>query len=159
MGEATYAEGGLSRRQYGRGPGTRSERQRYARQTGMDSQLKWLLLRHAVDCPQAPDEISAVDTNDLALRENACKDVKSAAIVRIVEGGNQHQAIGDVKISITGGQTLSTEDDRAGKRQFDDLQLASMRVSGGAQPAQVFPQRFVVGVATVRFDRCEHGIG
>ena len=87
------------------------------------------------------------------------ENIERDAIVGIVEGRHQHQSIGDVKIGVAGGQPLSAKDNGAGKRQFDDLQLASLKISGGAQAAQVFLQRFVVGVAHVGLDNGEDGIG
>lgn len=47
-----------------------------------------LLLRHTVDCSQAPDEIAAMNSNDLPTREEPSQDIERNAVVRIVEGRN-----------------------------------------------------------------------
>src|SRR6476646_8228312 len=98
-------------------------------------QLRRLLLRHAVNRAQAPDKVSAVDADDLTIGKQISQDIERVAIVGVVEGRNQNQAIGDVKIGVAGGQALSAEGDGAGKRQFDDLQLASLKVRGCAKTA------------------------
>ncbi len=41
--------------------------------------LRWLLLRHAVHRAQAPDEISGIDREDLALREQLRQRVERYA--------------------------------------------------------------------------------
>jgi hypothetical protein len=44
-----------------------------------------LLLRHAVDSAQPPDEIAAMDAYYFSLRKQASKNVERDAIVRIIE--------------------------------------------------------------------------
>src|SRR5438105_2798543 len=52
-----------------------------------------LLLRHAVQRAEPPDQIAAMDADDLAVRKNSGEQVERHAIVRIVEGGDEHDAI------------------------------------------------------------------
>src|SRR5215470_8617708 len=56
-----------------------------------------LLLRHAVDCAEAPDQVSAVDRHDVAVWENVGKGVEGDAIIGIVENGYQHQPVRNVE--------------------------------------------------------------
>ena len=99
-----------------------------------------------------------MDADNLAIRKQIAQYIQRDSVIGIVEGRHQNQAIGDIKIGVAGGQSLSAEDHGAGKRQFNDLQLASLQICGGAQTPQVFLQRLVVGVVLVGFDHGEHGI-
>src|SRR4029077_7693385 len=115
-----------------------------------------LLLRHAVDGAQAPDKVATMDPHNLAAGKETSNDVECDPIIRIVEGRDQDKIVGDIKVAIAGGQPLSPEDDRAGKRQFDDFQLASLKISSSAQAAQVFLKRFIVSVAALGFNGGKH---
>src|SRR5262249_9168235 len=121
--------------------------------------LCWLLLGHAVDGAKAPDEVAAVDADNFTIRKEAGDDVERDAIVGIVESGNENEIVGDVKVSVAGGQALSAKDDGAGKWKLNDLELAAVSISGGAEAAQVFLQRLMVRVRAVGFDGGEHGSG
>src|SRR3954452_11330060 len=99
-----------------------------------------------------------MDADDFARGEKSGDGVEGDAVIGVVEGRDQDQIVGDIKVSVAGGEALSAEDDRAGKRQVNDLQLAAMKVSGGAQAAQVFLERFVVGVGAAGFDHGEDRI-
>src|SRR5271170_1529131 len=60
-----------------------------------------LLLGHAVQRSQAPDEIAAVDAADDVLREEFGEDGERLAVVGIVKGWDQDDAIRDVEVGIT----------------------------------------------------------
>src|SRR5882762_5888739 len=54
----------------------------------------WLLLGHAMNCAEAQHQITACNADDFAVWEQAGKNVYSGAVVRIVEGWNQHDFVG-----------------------------------------------------------------
>jgi hypothetical protein len=118
-----------------------------------------LLLGHAMDGAEAPDEVAAVNANDFTRGKKPGDGVEGHAVIGIVEGRNQDQIVGDIKIGVAGGEALSAKDHRAGKRQVNDPQLAAMEVSGSAQAAQVFLERLVVGVGAAGFHHGEHRVG
>src|SRR5262245_33993339 len=59
-----------------------------------------LLLRQAVERPEAEDQVDAVDADDLAIGEELRQGVQRDAIGRVIEGGNQDQAVCDVEVGI-----------------------------------------------------------
>src|SRR6266849_647348 len=118
----------------------------------------WLLLRHAVQCAEPPDQISAVDADDLAVGEEVSEDVEGEAVVGIVEDGNENEAIGNVEIGVAGGEAASFEEHWAGRGEFDDGERLAILVGGGAEAADVFAQRLVVGVVGVGFDDGDDGV-
>ncbi len=118
----------------------------------------WLLLRHAVQCAEPPDQISAVDADDLAVGEEVSEDVEGEAVVGIVEDGNENEAIGNVEIGVAGGEAASFEEHWAGHGEFDDGERLAILVGGGAEAADVFAQRLVVGVVGVGFDDGDDGV-
>ena len=78
------------------------------------------LLGHTVDGAEAEDEIAAIDGNDFAAGEKLREGVKSDAVVGIVEDGNKHELVSDVKVGVAGGQTLAVEKDGSGHRKRFD---------------------------------------
>src|ERR1035437_1753358 len=68
-----------------------------------------LLLRHAVQRAQAPDQLRAVDAHHFPIRELSGEDGQRRAIVWVVEGGRQHQSVGDVKVGVAGRQLPSVK--------------------------------------------------
>ncbi len=84
--------------------------------------------------------------------------VSSAATVgRVVEGRDQHQAVGDVEVGVAGRQPLAFEDDRAGHGQLDDAERLSVLVAGRLQPPEVVLERLVVGVVVAGLDDRDDG--
>src|SRR5581483_3663428 len=111
-----------------------------------------LLLGHAVDGAQSPDEVAAVDADDVALGEQIREDVEGYAIVRVVEHRDQHNAVCDVEVGVGRWQTLAAEDYRSGHREFNDVELAAVLVGEGFEPANIVGERFVVRVVLVRLN-------
>src|ERR1035438_1137780 len=101
-----------------------------------------LLLGEAVEGAEAPDEVNGVDADDFACGEAGGDDVEGAAVVRIVEGGDDDERVGDVEVGVAGGQTLAFEDDRCGHGEFDDFErlafVWSIRVAEAAEAVEVF---------------------
>ena len=72
-----------------------------------------LLLGHAVESAEAEDEVAAGDADDFAIGEKFGESVEGDAVVRIVEGGDDDDFVGDVKICVAGGEALAIEIDWA----------------------------------------------
>src|SRR4051812_50040693 len=81
------------------------------------------------------------------------------AIVGIVEGRHQDQAIGDIKVGVACRQSLSPENYSTGKRQFDYLELPSLKIGGRAQTAQIVLEWLVVCVILFGVNDRQHCIG
>ena len=65
-----------------------------------------------MDGAESPDEVATMDANDIAIREDVGEKVKSNAVLGVVKGGYENQPIGDIKVGVAGGDTLSSDDDR-----------------------------------------------
>jgi multidrug efflux pump subunit AcrB len=48
----------------------------------------WLLLGHAVHCAESPNQISGVDSDDVAFREDISQNIQGETIVGVVKYGN-----------------------------------------------------------------------
>ena len=81
-----------------------------------------LLLGHAVEGAEAPDEVGAVDAGDRAVGEAVGEGVEGDAVVGVVEGGDEDEAVGDVEVGVAGGQALAFEDDGRGHGEGEDLE-------------------------------------
>src|SRR5260370_1879747 len=121
-------------------------------------ELSRLLLRHAMNGAQPPDEVAAVDAGDFAAWKEIGKSVERHAVVGIVEGRNQNQIVGDVKIGVAGGQPPALEDDGAGKRQGNDPELTSLKIGCGAQAVEIVLERLVVWVRPAGVQNSYHCI-
>ena len=62
-----------------------------------------LLLGHAVQRPQAPDQITAVNAHYLAVRKELGKHIECLAVVGIIKGRHQHQFVGDIEVGVACG--------------------------------------------------------
>ena len=85
------------------------------------------------------------------------QDVQRHAVVGVVEGGHQHQPVGDVEIGVAGRQALAAKDDRARHRQFDQRELLAVQRARGFEAGEIFGQRRVVRVARVWLDGGDDG--
>jgi len=101
---------------------------------------------------QAPDEINRVDADDFAAGKNLGQNVQRHAVVGIVEGGHENQAVGDIEVGVTGGQALAAKEDRARQRQLDEAELLAIGSARGLETLEILGQRRVVGVGGVRLD-------
>src|SRR5258706_2911292 len=97
-----------------------------------------LLLGHAMDRAQSPDQIAAMDAHYLAVGEDVCKNAECHAIVGVVECRDKHNSIGYIKVRIAGGQTLSAKRDGTRHGQLDHAQSAAVLVGRIAKPRQIF---------------------
>ena len=66
----------------------------------------WLLLRDAMDCSHAPDEWLAVDWYDSACGEKLLQCFHGAGVIRVAEDGGKNDAVGDVKVCVTGREAF-----------------------------------------------------
>ena len=65
-------------------------------------------------------------------------DVEGVAVVAVVEGGDQNEAVGDIEVGVAGGEALAFEDYRVGHGEFDDVEGLVLEVAGGAKAVEVF---------------------
>jgi hypothetical protein len=93
---------------------------------GIDGTACGLLLGHAMECAEAPDEVDGVDADDLAAGEEFGERVESDAVVGIVEGGDEDEAVGDVEVGVAGREALAAKDDGARHGQVDDGELLAL---------------------------------
>ena len=132
---------------------------------------------------EAPDEVYGVDADDFAGGEAGGDDVEGAAVVGVVEGGDEDERVGDVEVGVAGGEALAIEDDGRGHGEFDDLEglaradalrttVSSLRATAvvfraaggvgaaeGVEAVEVLGEREVVGVGGVGLDAGEDGVG
>src|ERR1700676_3669638 len=90
-----------------------------------------LLLGHAVEGAEAPDQVDGVDADDFAGGEKLAQDLQRYTVVGVVEGGHQDQAVGYVEVGVAGGESLVAEDYGARERKFDDGELFAAEGAGG----------------------------
>ena len=65
-----------------------------------------LLLCDAVDGAHAPDEGFAVDWDDSACGEKLLECFHGARVIRMAEDWSENDAVGDVKVCVTGRQAI-----------------------------------------------------
>src|SRR5690606_33788758 len=80
-----------------------------------------LLPGETVQRAQSPDEVHGVDAYDLPFREEAGDDVQGVAVLRVVEGGYQDHAVGDVEVSVARRKAGAVHDHGARKGQPDHV--------------------------------------
>ncbi len=71
--------------------------------------LGGLLLRHAVQSAEAEHQVCGCDADNVAAGKKFGEFVESEAVIRIVECGDEHDAVRDVEIGVTGRQPLAVE--------------------------------------------------
>src|SRR6185437_2496598 len=97
--------------------------------------------------------------DDVAPRKNIGEDVECDAVVAVVEGGDEYDAVGDVEIGVAGGDALVAKDDGARHGQLDDGELEAGRRARGFEAPKIFSERDVVGVVGARLDSRDDGVG
>jgi hypothetical protein len=112
-----------------------------------------------VEGAEAENEVNAIDTNDLAIREELLESIEGDAVGRVVEDGYQYYRIGDIEIGVGGREGLPVIDHRIGHGEGDDAEGAAVEIAGAAEEAEVFLEGFVVGAGGVVFDGEGDGIG
>src|SRR5437879_11687261 len=86
-----------------------------------------LRLRHAMNRAHAPDQRLAIDSHNVAVRENFLHSFECARVVRMAEDWSQNHVICDVEVRIAGRQTIKNTCAGArsgytsGHRQSDNL--------------------------------------
>ena len=96
-----------------------------------------LLLCHAVDSAESPDEVATMDADDFPVGKDFRKNIERMPVIRIVECGDQHHTIRDVKVGITGGQSLVAKDNRGGHRKFNYFERVPILISSTLQLFQI----------------------
>src|SRR2546421_11398361 len=86
-----------------------------------------LLLRHAMNRTHAPDKRLAIDSHNVAVRENFLHSFERAEVIRVAEDWSQNHVICDVEVRIAGRQTIkitcagARPGYNSGHRQSDNL--------------------------------------
>src|SRR5262245_53135622 len=88
----------------------------------------WLLLRDAMNGAQAPDQIDTINPDDLSRRKKLLQNQKRALVVRALVGGDEHDAIGDVKVCVARRETVAVVCNRAWHRQGHNAQWLAVLV-------------------------------
>jgi hypothetical protein len=114
-----------------------------------------LLLGEAVEGAQAPDEVDGVDAYDFAGGEAVGDDVEGVAVLAVVEGGDEDEAVGDVEVGVAGGEALIVKDDGRGHGEFDDLECFAVQVAEAAKAIEVFGEREMILIVRVGLDTGE----
>src|SRR5438445_4974049 len=78
-----------------------------------------MLLGHAVDRAETPDQVSAIYSDDFTVRKDVGKDVESYTIVWIIENRDEHEAVGNIEICITRGKPAAFEIHRSRHGQIN----------------------------------------
>src|SRR5215467_9774245 len=148
----------------------KSPRQRMApTEAGILSQLldsgdgrldgSWLLLREAVQCAEAENEIAAGDSHDLATRKEASQSIEGGAIGGVVKCWDDHDLICDIEVSVAGREALAREMDWRRHWQSFDAKCTTGRVTHRFQQSQIFLQWEVVRVVGILRDDGHNGVG
>jgi len=104
-----------------------------------------------VEGAEAPNEVHGVDADNLAGGEAFGEDVEGVAVIEVVEGGDQDDAVSDVEVGVAGGEALALKEDGAGHGERDDFKLLALQVAGLVKALEVLSQREVVFVRGVGF--------
>src|ERR1017187_6801706 len=117
-----------------------------------------LLLGEAMEGAEAPDEVDGVDADDFAGGKAGGDDVEGVAILRIIEGGDEDERVGDVEVGVAGGEALAGKVDRRGHGKLDDLERLAAKAAEAAEAVEVFGEEEMVLVGGVGFDAGEDGV-
>src|SRR5580658_7484890 len=117
--------------------------------TIIDRGSRGLLLGHAVERAEPQHQVAAGDTNDLTIWEEPRERSECDAIVGVVEGWDQYQAVGDIEICVARWQALAVEVNRLRHGQRLDSQQLAVLVLHPAEASEIFAQRLVVEVGRI----------
>ena len=70
-----------------------------------------------MESTQPPDQLDAVDGDDLPARERLPQHRGRPGVVPVVEAGHQHDLVADVEIRVARGQPLAVAHDLGGHGQ------------------------------------------
>src|SRR5215831_20028603 len=89
-----------------------------------------LLLCHAVQGAETPDQLRAVDAHDLAIAEELRERSQRDAIVRVVEGRHQDEAVRYIEVRVARRDACAVEYQGTRHRQPYDLQPCAPQGDG-----------------------------
>ena len=101
---------------------------------------------------ESPDEIDGMDADDFAVGKKLGENFERDAVVGIVEGRHQDQAVGDIEVGVAGGKALAAKDDRARQGQFDDRELLAVEVRAALRRARFSARGSWLGSLRIRLD-------
>ena len=100
-----------------------------------------------------------MDADHGAVGEAFGDGVESVAIVGVVEGRDEDQAVGYVEVGVGGGEALALEEDGCGHGERKYLKGLAVQVAGFVEPLEVLGERKVVLVGSVGLDGGEDRVG
>lgn len=116
-------------------------------------------MRHAMHGPESPDQIAAINRDDLSRGEHRRQSIEGDAIVGIVEDRHEHDAVRNVKVGVACRQASFLEDHGSGHWHLDNVEGLASQVARSSQTPKVFAQRLMIHILGIGFDRGDDCIG
>ena len=107
------------------------------------------LLREAVERAKSPNDVGAVDADNLAVGEAGLEGVGGLVVGEAAVGGENDLVVGYVEIGIAGRQTLIVVEDHVGHGQLHHGRLLAVGQAAGVEGFEVALQDLVVLVPRV----------
>ena len=121
--------------------------------------LLGLLLTEAVETAESPDDVGAVDADDLAVGKTLFEDISGTSVVDALVGWEDDFAVGDVEVGVGGWQTLVFVNHHIRHGQFNNGGLFAICQATLFQKLEVLLQGFVVLVPFVFLNGGDDGVG
>src|SRR5215208_2863533 len=107
---------------------------------------------------QSPDQVGRINAYYFSIRETILDQLQNFFIFIAIEYRNDHGMIGNIKISIRGGQALFLTDHFIRHRYLDNIQLFSVQQTHCFQLPQVLLKKLIVPVIFIFFNNGNDGI-
>src|SRR3972149_4403792 len=124
----------------------------YAKLSSAGRKNPRLLLGHAMNRPQADDDLVAAQTDYLPVRKKFAQYAQRLPIVGIVEHGCEHDFVGDIKVRVACRQTRSVGIARARAGQLHDVQFVAILVRRALQPLIILLETAIPFLSRIRFE-------
>lgn len=115
------------------------------------------LLRDAVNRAKANHQGSAGNAEDSTAGKELLQYPQRRPVIGVVVCGNKNNAVGDIKIDVTGRKPCAFVNHQAGHRQRHDGKLLSVLISRPLKPFLIFPQRHVVFILGIFLEGAHDG--
>ena len=112
-----------------------------------------------MEATETPDDVGAVDADNLAVAETLLEDVGGTGVVVALVGGKDDQAVGDIEVGVAGGKPLPFVVDGRGHGQLDNSGLLAVGQAATVEGGEVLLQGLVVAVVFVALDSGDDGVG
>ena len=107
---------------------------------------------HAMDRAEAEDEVAAGNGDDLAIGEQAGEGGEGDAVIWVAEGGDEDDAVGDVKIGVACGKALAGEKYWLGHGEGFDAQGLAGFIFHLLEQGEIFLEWSVIRFGGIWFD-------